>query len=102
MQIAEGTSLSEPELFYLPILKRPGTRLEPTNHVAPIRQVRALSLSVPCLADLSSASRMAQECGLLWYFESAQPLLEIKFSAPSNLRFDLRPILPLIFSAVAA
>jgi hypothetical protein len=44
MQIAEGTSLYEPELFYLPFL-RSGTarRPEPVSHALPIRRMHRLA-----------------------------------------------------------
>jgi hypothetical protein len=55
---------------------------------------------VPSLAALSEASQAAAKFGLLTYFESQQPVLEINFEGSTATRFDLRPVLPLIFIGV--
>jgi len=98
MQIAEGTSLYEPELFYLPFL-RSGTarRPEPVSHALPIRRVRGLSVGLQDRSALSAASRCAEKHGLVRYFDAPQPLLEILFEGPAGMHFDLRPELPLVF-----
>jgi hypothetical protein len=46
---------------------------------------------------LSSASRCAQEHGLVNYFDAPRSLLEILFAGPAGMRIDLRPDLPLVF-----
>jgi Glyoxalase-like domain len=97
MQIADGTTLYEPELFYLPFLNGAATRREPVIHALPIRQVSGVVLGVPSLTGLSAASRAAATHGLLSYFESPQPILEILFDGPPDMRVDLRPDLPLQF-----
>jgi hypothetical protein len=98
IQISEGTTLQEPELFYLPFLRQSGNRRdEPINHRVPIRQIRGLAAGVPRLQALSDASRIAGNCGLLRYFEASPPVLEILFAAESDLVLDLRPALPLLF-----
>jgi hypothetical protein len=98
MQIAEGTSLSEPELFYLPFLRRATTMsTEPIEHALPIRRIRALSVGVRNREQLSAASRSAEKHGLVSYFVSPQPVLEILFEGRADMRIDLRPHLPLVF-----
>jgi hypothetical protein len=97
MQIAEGTTLYEPELFYLPFLKGAAIRPEPVIHELPIRQVTGLAVGVPRLTELSAASRIAESRALLQYFESPQHVLEILFEGPPDMCFDLRPHLPLVF-----
>lgn len=97
MQIAVGTSLYEPELFYLPFMKRarlPGS--EPLLHAVPIRRIRTLSVGVTHFAELSDAARLAMSHGLLNYFESPQPVMEISFEGAA-VNVDLRPELPLVF-----
>ncbi len=98
MQIADGTTLNEPDLFYLPFLTS-GTarRPEPVTHALPIRRIRGLSVGLQGRNALSAASRCAQEHGLVSYFEAPQPLLEIWFEGPAGMRIDLRPELPLLF-----
>jgi len=81
MQIAEGTTLI---------------------HAVPIRQVSGVAAGVPSLTGLSAASRAAAKHELLRYFESPQPLLEILFDGPPDMRIDLRPGLPLVFRSSAA
>ena len=102
IQIAAGTALHEPELFYLPFLKMPGIRAgEPLNHAPPIRRVIGLRIGVPRLPELSGASRIIESLGLLRYFQSERPILEILFACVSDLNVDLRPALPLLFRGVA-
>jgi hypothetical protein len=98
MQVADGTTLSEPELFYLPFLT-PGAarRPEPVSHALPIRRIRGVSVGVRVREALSAASRCAEEHGLVSYFEAPRPLLEILFEGPAGMRIDLRPELPLVF-----
>jgi hypothetical protein len=98
MQVAEGTTLYEPELFYLPFLRRAAVqRNEPVAHAPPIRSIRGLSVGVRARGALSAASRCAEQHGLVSYFEAPQPLLEILFEGPAGMRVDLRPELPLVF-----
>lgn len=101
MQVAEGTTLHEPELFYLPFLKR-AERGSDVKHALPIRRICALSVGVRGCNALSGTSRCAAQQGLVSYFESPQPMLEILFAGPAGLSFDLRPELPLIFRSAPA
>jgi hypothetical protein len=102
MQIADGTTLHEPGLFYLPFLKSgAGRRTEPVTHALPIRRIRGLSVGVRDRNALSAASRCAEEIGLISYFEARLPLLEILFAGPAGMRVDLRPDLPLVFRSDA-
>ncbi|HTD75292.1 MAG TPA: VOC family protein [Steroidobacteraceae bacterium] len=96
MQVAEGTALHEPELFYLPFLKR-AERGSDVKHALPIRRICGLSVGVRGCEALSATSRCAEQQGLISYFEAPQPMLEILFAGPAGLDFDLRPTLPLIF-----
>jgi hypothetical protein len=102
IQIAEGTTLNEPGLFYLPFLKMPGIRArEPLNHAPPIRRVRGLCVGVASLPEISRASRAAERQGLVKYFQSRQPILEVLFDCATDLIVDLRPALPLLFRGVS-
>jgi Glyoxalase-like domain len=101
IQIAEGTTLDEPELFYLPFLRRATTiSTEPIEHAPPIRRIQGLSVGLRKSA-LSAASRSVEKQGLVSYFESGQPLLEILFEGPAGMRIDLRPGLPLVFRSAS-
>ena len=102
IEIADGTTLHEPELFYLSFLRRAANRgQQPLRHVVPIKEISGLAVGVPDLAGLSAASRIAQEHKLLRYFDSRQYVLEILFAGAPEMRYDLRPTLPLLFRAVA-
>lgn len=101
IQIATGTTLREPELFYLPFLKDTGAgSREPSHHALPIRRVAGLDVGVERLQELSAASCVVEQQGLVRYFRSPQPLLEIRFASASGLKVDLRPELPLAFRAI--
>lgn len=98
MQIADGTTLNEPGLFYLPFLKSGAARRpEPVAHALPIRVIRGLSVGLQDRNTLSAASRCAEQHGLVSYFEAPQALLEILVEGPPGMRIDLRPGLPLVF-----
>ncbi len=98
IQIAEGTTLEEPELFCLPFLDRAARRnSEPVAHALPIRRIVGVAVGVRRIRELTAASRSAQAHGLLAYFESPQPVLEIIFQGPQDGGLDLRPDLPVIF-----
>jgi hypothetical protein len=102
IEIAEGTGLHEPELFYLPFLKNSGARSrEPSDHAAPIRRVCGLNVGVESLRELSAASRLVEKQGLVRYFESQQPVLEIRFASAADHVVDLRPALPLLFRSAS-
>lgn len=103
MQVADGTSLYEPELFYLPFMNRARLQSsEPLLHAVPIRRIRAVSIGVTRFAALSEASRAAMSQGLVNYFAAPQPLMEISFEGSAGVRLDLRPELPLLFSSATA
>ena len=99
IEIAEGTTLSEPGLFYLSFQRRAASR-EPILHAMPIRKVCGIAVGIPDLAVLSQASRIAAELKILRYFKSPQFVLEILFDDARQLRFDLRPQLPLLFRTI--
>jgi hypothetical protein len=97
IQIAEGTTLEEPELFYLSFMRNAGGRGEPTKHGLPLGHVRGLRLGVPQPAALTPAARAVEQLGLVVYFESNAPILEVLFDGGAGKRIDLRPRLPLVF-----
>jgi hypothetical protein len=97
IEIAEGTTLQEPELIHLPFVRGGGTRPdEPRDHAAPIRQICGISIGLPHGTELSPASKEAQRCGLLSYHEADSHILEIHFAASTDGCFDLRPTLPVL------
>jgi hypothetical protein len=99
IKFAEGTTLQEPELIYLPFLRARKRTAEPTKHRLPFHRVRSIAVGVRNLAALSPAALAAQRLGQLRYFESDQPLLELNFEGAGKALLDLRPALPLILCA---
>jgi hypothetical protein len=98
IEIAEGTRLEEPELFYMPSMRRDRPRQsEPVDHSVAVGEILGLNVGVRGVGKLSDASRAAQEAGLLEYRESDQPLLEIRCALAPDSVIDLRPSLPLLF-----
>ncbi len=98
IEIAEGTRLEEPELFYMPGIRRGRQRRkEPTNHALDIGHILGVAVGLPGVGRLSEASRLAQDAGLLTYWESDRPVLEIRLAAAPSAVIDLTPALPLLF-----
>jgi hypothetical protein len=99
IEVAEGTTLQEPELFCLPFLR--GARSPtpgPTSHSWALGRVQGLSVGVRSRPVLSEASRATEQLGLLAYFESREHVLEIHFQGSFPKRIDLRPVLPMVLS----
>ena len=99
IEIAEGTHLQEPELSYVPHPRATG--LHGNEPITRIGTITGVSVGLPGIAHLSAASQRAREAGLLTYFESVLPVLEVHFLSAAHNVIDLRPILPLIFRGVS-
>lgn len=101
IEVAEGTSLAEPELFYLPFAKRPGVLpAEPLDHAIPLWRLKSLRAGVADLANLSSSARLAEQAGFLRYFASEPAMIELLFEGTFESAWDLRPTLPLLIRTV--
>jgi len=103
IEIAEGTRLEEPELFYMPGIRQGRQRRkEPTHHAVDMGHILDVAVGVPGVGQLSDAARLAQDDGLLTYMESDRPVLEIRFASALSADIDLRPALPLLFRRQSA
>jgi hypothetical protein len=101
IEFAEGVPLEEPELVYLPFLRRSGPPAhEPIEHSLPIRQVCGVTVGLPSAANLSQPSRAALSAGLVAYRFAEEHVLELSFLAAQETAFDLRPSLPLLLRGV--
>ena len=101
IEFAEGTSLEEPELIYLPFARYSGPPAhEPTDHALSLRQVCGVTIGLP-VEKLSLPSEAAQSAGLLTYRLASEYVLELNFVAAQEFLFDLQPALPLRFRGVA-
>lgn len=98
IEVAEGTALEEPGLFYLPFLRRSGAPPhEPREHAVDIRQIEHLAVGLPAEVPPSEALIAACGQGQMTCFRSASHLLELVYAASDATVFDLRPVLPLRF-----
>jgi hypothetical protein len=101
IEFAEGVPLEEPELVYLPFVRRSEPAHEPTDHTLPIRQVCGVTVGLPSAAGLSRPSQNVLSAGLVTYRLAAEHILELNFLAEQEVTVDLRPNLPLLLNGVA-
>jgi hypothetical protein len=101
IEFAEGVPLKEPELLYLPFLRRSGLPThEPTDHSLAIRHVSGLTVGFPSAASLSAPSQAVVSAGLVNYYAAPEYVLELAFLGRGEEIYDLRPTLPLRFRGV--
>ena len=100
IDIAEGTRLDEPELYYIPSMRRDRPRDEPTEHALPIRRILGVEVGLSGIDGVSTPLRAARTAGLLSFVESQDPMLEIRYASESGEIVDLKPTLPLVFRGV--
>ena len=98
IEIVCGLQSAEPAIFWMPWLGADRrNRREPIDHAASIREITGVAIGVPNPDALSQAARRLCEPGLLGYFRSAAPILEIRFRSHEEQSIDCRPRLPLVF-----
>lgn len=103
IEFAIGTPLTEPELLFLPFVRRTRTpESEPTTHALPLQAFRGVTVGLPSVQSLSPAALGAQQAGLLRYRGVPAYAIELEFASPRDLLLDLRPRLPLLIRGVAA
>ncbi len=99
---AQGTSLREPELFYLAWPNpQASSAQQPRNHGSPLARMLGVSVGLPTGSVLSRAAKAAKAAGLIQFHESEGYELIVRFEASSTVSFDLRPMLGLILQGVA-
>ena len=97
LDIAEGTLLSEPEVFYFAVGRnRGGARREPLDHAIPAMALRRVTIGGPVPDGLSSASRALVASGVVTFEVAPTYTLTLDFSAAPDAVADLRPGLPLV------
>jgi hypothetical protein len=103
IEVVQGLTLVEPALYWIPsphIERR--TSEQPTNHRAPVRDIRRVAIGLPFVQSLSEAARRVRDVGLLDLFEAPSPVLEVRFEAEHDALIDCRPDLPLVFIGMAS
>jgi len=98
IEIATGTPLGEPGLFYIPFARRPDALgREPITHASGLREISALKVGLPAPGALSRAARQAEAAGVLSFVTEAEHLMTLGFDGEGvGKARDLRPELPLV------
>ena len=100
IEIANGTPLGEPELFYFRFPRPPGARKDqPTKHALHLRTLTGLRLGLPGNGPRSDAARAAEATGLVTFALAESHIMTLAFDNETQGRsIDLRPGLPLVLS----
>ena len=95
IEIARGTLLSEPEIFFLGF-QRDRARLgrEPIDHGPPLRNLKRVTVWTP--AEPSPPARAIADTGLFDLRHGDAHLMELAFADARRGQADLRPDLPLV------
>jgi hypothetical protein len=98
IEIAVGTQLTEPELFYCRLPRRPDALPhQPTEHTPSRREITGLTIGMRDPSSRTAAIRAAEGLGLLSCVPSAEHLMTLEFDEGRARRpVDLRPRLPLV------
>ena len=98
---AHGTSLQEPELFYLAWPDpQASSAQQPKNRASPLVLIQAVSVGLPNGSIRSRAAQAANAAGLIQFHESKDYELIVRFEATSAVSYDLRPSMGLILKGV--
>ena len=98
IEVAVGTRLTEPELFYWRLPRRPDALpRQPTEHTPSRREITGLTIGMPDPSSRTAAIRAAEGLGLLSCGPSTEYLMTLEFDAcGAQTLVDLRPRLPLV------
>jgi Glyoxalase-like domain len=93
IHFAQGTALSEPELFALSWPQPPvASAKQPRTHKLPLNSMLAVSVGLTDTEGLSAPMLAARDSGLIRVHSAAKPELVIEFSLPKAIDLHL-PIL---------
>lgn len=97
---AQGTTLKEPELFYL-AWPHAQTSLatQPKEHLNGLVRLQAASVGLPFDTQITAASAAAQAAGLLQFYVADRYELQLFFEGKQPVLIDLRSTLGLVLSA---
>ena len=69
---------------------------QPADHAAPRLALKSASVGLPAREVISESLQAAVAAGLITVYASTAHELQLEFSAPEELLFDLHPLLPLV------
>jgi hypothetical protein len=94
---AEGTSLHEPELFYIAWANpQASSANQPKDHRNGLKRLIGASVGMPANTSLSEASRALQSLGLLSFHVAEQYELRLRVKGDQPKVLDFRGTLPLV------
>ena len=98
IEVAVGTLLTEPELFYWRLPRRPDAlRHEPTEHAVSWREITGLTIGMPDHASRTGAIRTVEASGILSCAPAVEHVMSLEFDGGKQQSLvDLRPDLPLV------
>jgi hypothetical protein len=98
IELATGTPVTEPEIFYFAAARRPDELLrQPLVHALPVREVTGLRIGIPGNAARSAAAITVEESGAAFFSPADTYLMTLSFDLEEHGQFaDLRPELPLV------
>jgi|SRR6185369_8673852 hypothetical protein len=97
IEFARGVPLTEPELALIASARPTAPPKEPIEHRVPIRRISKIDVFLPTTEPLSKPAAALNERGVVTFKAGAAYALELGFASELPLRFDLRPVLPLVF-----
>jgi Glyoxalase-like domain len=100
IELAKGTPLDEPELFYFRFPRTPGAlKTEPRRHALHLRILTGVRIGLPGKGPRSDAAHAVQATGLVTFVPAEGHLMTLAFDDETQGRsLDLRPELPLVLS----
>lgn len=95
---ANAARVEEPLLVYIPFAGKPGPGTQPVDHAAGLVDVSALRIRGPGLNSLSAELSAVERTGVVSFFASDAPLMEIGFDGERRGQSNMfGPDLPLKF-----
>jgi hypothetical protein len=98
IEVAAGTTLEEPEVFYIPFARRPDALgQQPMSHGPGLCELTGVGIGVPGRGAVSAAARAAEESGVVAFAPADEHLMTLTFDRGArNQTADLRPELPVV------
>lgn len=99
IEVAAGTPLEEPAIFYIPFARSPDTAIdpEPLTHGIPLEEMTAVAIGMPGRDARSAAARAAEDSGIVTFGPADDHLMTLILDrGGSGKAADLRPELPVV------